>query len=290
MSQPRSTVIRSVLAALVFSICAILSVKSAQADQAVTLKDFDPENFPGQPQIDNKWLPLVPGTQFVLRGVANHRPHRQIATITDLVKVIDNVVTTVIFEEDISDGELVEAEIAFHAQDRDGVVWNLGEYPEQYKNGKLVGADAWLTGRENARAGILMQPKPEVGTNSYSQGKAPKIDFADRAKVVDRGERTCVPAGCFDHVLIIREWNPLEQPQDGYQLKYHAPGTGVVRVEPVGGDEQEILVLVEIKHLNGRELARIRDRALELDRRAYDIASHVYRNTPPAHRWAPPPL
>src|SRR5882724_4736200 len=92
ISHPRSTVIRSVLVALIFSSCAILSMKSAQADQA-TLKDFDPENFPRQPQIDNKWLPLVPGTQLVLRGVANRRPHRQVTTITDLVKVIDGVVT-----------------------------------------------------------------------------------------------------------------------------------------------------------------------------------------------------
>jgi hypothetical protein len=165
------------------------------------------------------------------------------------------------------------------------VVWNLGEYPEEYEGGKLLGApDTWLSGRQHAKAGILMQSKPRVGA-TYSQGRAPKIEFADRAKVIQSGQRTCVPAGCFEHVSVIREWNPLEQPEDGYQLKSHAPGTGVVRVEPVDGEEQERLVLVQIRQLDSKELAKIRRKALELDRRAYDVARKIYRNTSPAHRW-----
>jgi hypothetical protein len=39
---------------------------------------------------------------------------------------------------DYSDDDLVEAGIALYAQDNDGNVWFLGEYPEVYERGKLV--------------------------------------------------------------------------------------------------------------------------------------------------------
>jgi hypothetical protein len=91
-----------------------------------------------------------------------------------------------------------------------------------------------------------------------------------------------VPAGCYHDVLVIEEWNPLEQPQDGHQFKYHAPGVGVVRIEAVGGEEQETLKLVKVKHLGAQALARANQRVLKLDKRAYRVAGDVYRHTPPA--------
>ena len=43
-------------------------------------------------------------------------------------------------------------------------------------------------------------------------------------------QRTCVPIGCFDGVLVIDEWDPNSQPEDGHQFNYHAPGVGPVKV------------------------------------------------------------
>ncbi len=41
---------------------------------------FDPAAFPATPLIDNRWLPLTPGTQLVYDGVTNRNgtpiPHR----------------------------------------------------------------------------------------------------------------------------------------------------------------------------------------------------------------------
>jgi hypothetical protein len=81
---------------------------------------------------------------------------------------------------------------------------------------------------------------------------------------------------------VIDEWNPLEQPDDGHQFKFHAPGVGIVRIEARGGVEEEELVLTKLRHLSGKELAEARKRALELDRHAYDVAKDVYRGTSPA--------
>ena len=40
-------------------------------------------------------------------------------------------------------------------------------------------------------------------------------------------QKTCVPVGCYENVMIIDERSPLE-PESGHQLKYYAPGVGTV--------------------------------------------------------------
>jgi hypothetical protein len=250
-------------------------------------EDFDSNNFPADPKVDNQWLPLVPGTQFVYDGQVvgpdGRTPHRVVFTVTDVTKVVNGVRTMVVWDRDMSDGELAEEELAFHAQDTDGTVWLLGEYPEEHEDGVFVGAPStWIAGRADAQAGILMRAVPRVGTPAYFQGIAPDVEFQDKARVSEEHQKTCVPAGCYHDVLVIDEWNPLEQPQDGHQFKYHAPGVGVVRIEAVGGEEQETLKLVKVKHLGAKALARANQRVLKLDKRAYRVAGDVYRHTPPA--------
>ncbi len=249
--------------------------------------DFDRQRFSHPIVVDNRFLPLVPGTQFVFEGRLKvpdgEIPHRVVFTVTDLTKVIDGVRTLVIWDRDFNYDQLQEEELAFEAQDDDGTVWNLGEYPEEYEDGAFLGAPStWLSGRAEARAGIAMQAEPRVGTPHYLQGLAPAIDFQDNARVDNDHQRACVPAGCFTDVLVVDEWNPLEQPQDGHQFKFHAPGVGIVRIDSQGGDVQEQLTLRRRRHLTPADLAQARRRALELDRRAYDVARTVYRGTSPA--------
>ena len=52
--------------------------------------------------------------------------------------------TVVSWDLDYSDGELAEAELAFYAQDDDGNVWRMGEYPEEYDGGQIVDAPTWI--------------------------------------------------------------------------------------------------------------------------------------------------
>jgi hypothetical protein len=249
--------------------------------------DFDRRNFTRPVVIDNRFLPLVPGTQFIFEGQLRVPegviPHRVVFTVTDVTKMIDGVRTLVIWDRDFNYDELQEEELAFEAQDDDGTVWNLGEYPEETEDGEFLGApNTWLSGRAGAKAGIAMQSEPKVGTPHYLQGFAPAIDFQDNARVDQVHQKTCVPAGCFGDVLVIDEWNPLEQPEDGHQFKYHAPGVGIVRIDSKSGDVQEQLTLRQLRRLRPDELAKARRRTLELDRRAYDFAKDVYRGTPPA--------
>ena len=133
--------------------------------------------------------------------------------------MIGGIRAVVIWETDFNEGQMVESELAFQAQDNDGNVWNLGEYPEVYEQGKLVGAeDTWLQGVHRAKAGVLMRAKPQVGAPSYLQGWAPKIEFRDRARDVKTGQRNCIGDRCYKNVLVTDEWNPLDPP-DGHQTK-----------------------------------------------------------------------
>jgi hypothetical protein len=246
---------------------------------------FDREDFTHPTVINNKWLPLVPGMQFTLEGRANQDgaplPHRVVLTVTDLTKVIDGVRTVVLWDRDFNDDQLAEAELAFEAQDSAGNVWNLGEYPEEYESGVFVGAPStWIAGLDGAKAGIHMLAKPRLGTPSYVQGLARKIDFLDCGQVADKGQSVTVPVDSYDHVLVINEWSPLD-PDGGIQVKYYAPGVGNVQIGAVDDPEGETLVLVGLAHLSPSELAQARAEALALDSRAYEV-SHVYRKTPPA--------
>jgi hypothetical protein len=240
--------------------------------------------------VTNKWLPLKPGTQWVYEGRITEEKrrlsHRVVTTVTDLTKVIDGVGNVVILDRDYNAGRLVEGEITFHAQDDDGNIWNFGEYPEEYENGKFEGApDTWIAGLAGAKAGVVMRADPRVGTTAYGQGWAPRIDFADRARVFATGQRTCVPVDCYRNVLITDEWNPYER--GAHERKFYAPGVGNVRVGFAGGEEKETLVLVRFQHLSATALAQARDKALELEQRAYRVQKSLYGRTPPAERQHP---
>ena len=248
--------------------------------------DFERKKFTRSTTIDNQWTPLRPGMQFTFEGRANRGhgrlPHRVVFTVTDLTKVIDGVRTVVLWDRDFNAGQIVETELAFFAQDDDGNVWLLGEYPEEWEDGGFSGApDVWFSGVAKARAGIMMRADPQLGTSSYLQGFAPEIEFSDRARVHQTGQRTCVPLGCYDNVLVTDEWNPLEQ-GDAHQRKFYASGVGNIRVGAVDDPEAETLVLVKLAHLDPGALAQAREEALKLERRAYRVRKDVYGGTQPA--------
>jgi hypothetical protein len=248
-------------------------------------EDFDPNNFDRSTNIDNEWLPLQPGTQWVYEGVTvedgESIPHRIVFAATDLTKEISGVPTVVAWIVDYSDDQVVEQEIAFYAQDNDGNVWYLGEHPEEYEDGEFVDAPSWIAGLEDARAGIKMRAKPQMGTPSYFQGWAPAVEWTDYGQVDQMGQETCVAVDCYQDVLVIAE-SSLEE-TDAFQLKYYARGVGEVRVGWRGADAtQEELELVELVQLSPEALAEVRAEALALEKHAYEVSQDVYGQTPPA--------
>jgi hypothetical protein len=245
---------------------------------------FDAGNFRRSATVDNEWLPLRPGTKFVFTGKSVDGEKRLVFIVTDLVKVVGGVRSAVVWDRDYTDGELVEAELAFFAQDDDGNVWHTGEYPEEYEGGKVAGIPAWLAGVNGATAGIEMNAQPRLGTPVYAQGFAPPpVSWNDHAQVFATGRQTCVPYRCYRNVLVTREFNPDEP---GSQLKYFAAGVGNIRVGWLSSKEKdkEVLVLRDVVRLGPAALGNVRAEALKLEQRAYRSKPGVYGRTTPAKR------
>lgn len=272
---------------LIASAVLVLSSGAGMAQKAKALEkkfeDFDRNNFDRSTDIDNKWFPMKPGMQYVHKGFTQDGkkrvPHRLVITVTDLTKVINGVRAVVVWEVDYKADKLNEQELVFFAQDKAGNVWHLGQLRETFDDKEFVGGRAFLVGTDGAGAGIMMMAKPQTGTPSYSQGYAPPpFNWTDRGKVDQVGQKTCVPSGCYEDVVVTAESSEEEGP-DAEQLKYHAPGVGYVRVGWRGKGEKlrETLELTEIIKLSPEALAKARANALELEKRAY-----VYGRTPPA--------
>jgi hypothetical protein len=237
-------------------------------------------------RIDNRFFPLVPGTEFVYTGTVTESgksiPHTVRFSVSHLTKKIHGVTTRVVWDRDLSGATLNEAELAFFAQDDRGRVWNFGEYPEEYENGRFVGApDTWITGMAGARGGLHMLAHPSVHSRPYAEGRIPAIDFYDVSRVAATKRRTCAPVRCYRNVLVVNETSPLE-PDSGIQVKYYAPHVGLVRVGAVGGDSQERLRLTSVTRLKRAARCAL-DRAVrQMDRRGHHV-SKIYSRTPFVH-------
>ena len=250
-------------------------------------EDFDPKNFDDNSiNITNDWMPLKPGMRYVYAGTTlddddNPIPHRVLIHVTDLVKVIEGVKCVVSWDLDYGSGQLVEAELAFFAQDKEGNVWRMGEYPEEYdEEGKFDASSCWISGIKKAIAGISMKANPWVDSPDYSQGWGPGVGFTDRGQVDQMGLQSCVPMGCYDDVMVISETS-LEE-VGIFQLKYWAQGVGNIQVGFKGDDpSSELLELVDVMQLGSDGIETLRAKALELEASAYKHSKNVYGNTEP---------
>jgi hypothetical protein len=266
---------------------AVAGAGSAQAKAEKEYEDFTAANFDqSSTTINNEWLPLKPGTRMTWEGTAlddegDKEDIRVVRTVTDLTKVIDGVRTVVCWEEDYADGELAESELIFFGQDKEGNIWHFGEYSEEWDEGTIEASPSWIHSVTDGRAGIMMKAKPALGAPSYSQGWSPSLPWTDRAFVYQVGEKTSVPYGSFEDVLVIDETDK-EEP-NSHQLKFYARGVGNVRVgwrgDPAG---QEELGLVNVEQLSAEALADARNQALAMEQRAYKRSKDVYGQTPKA--------
>src|SRR5262245_166058 len=146
-----------VVSAVIVALCILLTAACSGQQQQPTSQEFesfDSGNFTNPTHVDNAWFSLKPGTQFVYDGFTNDDngnriSRRLVVIVTDLTKVIGGVPSMVSWDRDYNDDKLVEAELAFYAQDNNGTVWRMGEHPEEYENGKFITAPTWINGIEN---------------------------------------------------------------------------------------------------------------------------------------------
>jgi len=208
---------------------------------AAPWQQLDPGNFVSQ--VTNPYFPLDPGTTYIYRGETEGVPTRDVMTVTSDTKVILGVTTTVVHDQAYENGVLVEDTFDWYAQDKAENVWYFGEDTKELdENGNVISTEgSWEAGVNGAEPGIIMEANPKKG-DKYQQEFAQDV-AEDMAQVIGIEDSFCVHYGCFEDVLVTKEWSPLEK--GVVENKYYAKGVGFLSAVMVkGGDEHTELVRV----------------------------------------------
>jgi len=215
----------------------------AEENAATYAPRIDPSNF--VERIDNRYMPLTPGTTFLYEGKTADGPERVETYVSHETREVLGVKCTVVRDKAFLNGKLSEDTFDWYAQDREGNVWYFGEDTKEYENGKVVSTKgSWEAGVDGAKPGIVMEANPRVG-DSYRQ-EYYESEAEDMAEVLSLdasglNDAVTVPYGSFGDVLMTKEWNPLEPVVLEY--KYYAPGTGLIGEEQIlGGTDRSALV------------------------------------------------
>jgi hypothetical protein len=206
---------------------------------------IDPSNFVSK--IDNPYFPLVPGTAFHYKGVAENgkTPQTDDMAVTHQTKVILGVRCTVVRDTVSSRGKPIERTFDWYAQDKHGNVWYMGEDTRELDHGKFVKAsDSWEAGVNGAQPGIIMPGNPQPG-DSYRQEYYPRFAL-DQARVLGSGGRVTVPNGSYKDTLLTVETAPKLDPGVA-ERKWYVAGVGDIKEHTVSGNHEEI-VLVSVTH------------------------------------------
>lgn len=187
--------------------------------------------------ITNPLLPLAYLKQDILEGSEAGAKVRVERTLLpekhQTFKLAGQTVESLVMEDrEFKNGALEEVTLDYFAQDDEGNVYYLGENVDEYENGKVSGHEgAWLVGKDTQKPGVIIPAHPKVGDQFKSEDVSKEITESD--EVVSVSETVSVPAGTFENCVKVKE-----SPADGTtEYKFYAPGVGVVREVPSGGDE-----------------------------------------------------
>ena len=201
--------------------------------------DYDPKIDPADfvTTIDNPYLPFTRGSRWVYESETDEGLERIDVEVTDEDRTVMGIDVTVVRDTVTRDDRVIEDTWDWYAQDRDGNVWYFGEQTAEYdEDGSVSTEGSWEAGVDGALPGIIMYSDPKLGQayrQEFDEGEA-----EDVAEIVRTDDTAEVPAGTFDDVLVILEWNPFEP--GVLEEKYYARGVGPVLERKVSGDAERV--------------------------------------------------
>jgi len=247
---------------------------------------FDPANFVDPTLDTNPFHPLKPGLQWVRAGTTEVGgrvvPHEIITTMTDVIRVIDGVKTIAMLDESTDSGEVSQVGMDYMALDKDGNVWILGGYTEDYQGGAYTNTDsAYLGTSGGTELGILSPAHVDATTPRWLIGKPPE-EKASVGTVVEVGGTYCVAFGCFKDVRVVQEGN-VGAPDN--ENKYYAPGVGVIDNIPLNASlHQDTFQLINFLALTPDGLSEASKTVQDLEAHARTVAPDVFGSAPPSTR------
>jgi hypothetical protein len=184
----------------------------------------------------NPYFSLVPGDLLRLEGEEDGEEIVVIKKVLNGKRTIKlttedgdqlRIVTRVVEERELVDGELLEVSRNFFARcEETNDIFYFGETVDIYEDGQIVSHDgAWLAGKNGALPGVVMPGRFLVGSRYY-QEIAPGVAL-DRAENKTMGMTVDVPAGTFEDCVEVIETSPLDEP--GHESrKVYCEGIGQV--------------------------------------------------------------
>ena len=261
------------------------ALKAARKDQGTRVA-FDPANFVDPTLSTNPYHPLKPGRQWVYTGStevgSRTVPHGIVVTITDVIREINGVPTVAMLGESTDSGEISQTGMDYMALDKDGNVWILGGYDEDFEGGEYTNIDvSWLGSGEGQLVGILSPKEVTATTPGWFIGKAPE-ETGSIGQPVQVGVKACVVFGCFENVRVVREGN-IGAPDN--ENKYYAPGVGVIKNVPLDASlHQDRFELVNFLTLSAEGLAAASRSVLAIEAHARKTSPEVFGSAPVAKR------
>ena len=260
---------------------------SSTAAPLATHFEFDPANFVDPTTSTNPFHPLTPGTQWIRSGTtevgSREVPHLVISTVTDVMRTIDGVPVVAMLDQSTDSGEISQVGFDWFALDKDGNVWILGGYTEDFEGGQFTNAeDAWLGAESGGDPGVLMPGTVDIDTPRWFIGAAEEGELGSLGEPVEVGITHCVAFGCFDNVIAIREG---EFKAIDNEVKYYAPGVGVIFNDPqLASLHQDSFELVNVVELTTEGLAEASQVVLDLEQHAREVVPDVYGSVPMSER------
>ena len=220
------------------AVTAILLSAPVPAGATTLLPDFSAATFlPGQP-VTNPWFPIGPGRTATLaaQGVSDEGPFEERTELSfgGAGPTILGVTATTLLDRAYENNLLVEETFDYYAQDTSGNVWYLGEDVTNYhydEDGNLTGTDSassWRAGVNGALPGYIMPASPMTGF-AYYQEFAVADTALDEALVLATGQTFTFAGVTYSDVVVTFESTQLDP--DARELKYYAPGFGLIRIE-----------------------------------------------------------
>jgi hypothetical protein len=199
---------------------------------------LDPARF--TTRIDHPYWPMRPGTRWTYRQTDEHGDRRIEVTVTDRTRTILGIRARVVRDVVTEDGEVTEDTHDWYAQDDKGNVWYLGEDARKLEDGEVTSRQgSWQAGVDGAEPGILLPARPSPGM-VYRQEYRGTV-AQDTAAVLSLDQRAKVSSGLFEHVLITKEFTPLEPKL--LKHDFYALGVGpVLSLTVAGGSDREELL------------------------------------------------
>ena len=201
----------------------------------------------------NPWFPLVQGNVWVYEASGTDEDGEEIeeeiiVTVTGDIKLIEGIRCLVVNDTVSEDGEVIEDTDDWFAQDKDGNVWYCGEISQEKETfdgdeppePELVELEgSWKSGREDAKAGMLLPFAPVVG-----QVIRTEVLFGDAEDVIEieslAGTESAEAASCSETCLVTLDYSPLEPGE--FENKYYMAGIGLIVETKLGSSERVELV------------------------------------------------